>query len=898
MRFFRFILLLVIISVSAGYGVFAQQETLVIQFMNGDTMAINTGSISNVGFSETSPPPTVWMHFYMNNGDTIDIDGNTVDSTWFYVVFQEPVYSPYVANLGLWNVDGTSVEIGSSIWSNPLSEATHRGFVYGTDTMPTTLNDSVLVGSGNGPFQTTITGLQPNSPYHFRAYGINGVGITYSSQLSTMAVNPLFTVGGGVTDIDGNNYRTAVIGNQEWMAQNLATTTFRDGVEITHAANQATWNVVNLYEGKYCHVNNTASNLDDYGLLYKWNTAKSTHGICPTGWHLPNNWEWQLLVEELGGPILAGIRMKEPFNNHWDGPNVGATNQSGFTGVATGIREYNDCVGFGTFSSWWTPTARTYQLNTNDSAITGVQMNGNYGSCVRCLKNTPPIVSTTGIGYSYPGAISGYGRVRSEGGSPMLERGVCYALHPNPTIADSYVAATTPLDTGWYPITIWGVDSLTTYYIRSYATNALGINYGEELSATTVPYLPIIYTQPNPVVTDTSAICEANLVSNGGGTITERGICVAGNPQFTGAEVCFTSNPSSTPGIWSDTIVSSGNLNVFANFTYYYYAYATNNTGTIYGDTLSFTTNNAIPTCYTYEVENVSTFECTFRGNANGNGLLYIDRGICYSTSPNPTVTDSVLSLGPGPGGIGYSSFFGNVYNLLPGTTYYVRAYAENALGVGYGIERVFTSNTGGVWGNGVTDIEGNEYRTVIIAGREWMAENLRTAHYSTGTALEYAPDSADWDNAGWLPGAYTWLDMDSAQHNVRYGKLYSGAVVMSSEEVCPLGWHMPTPTEWDYMIGVLGGGFDATIKMKDTGFLYWGSGNEDATNESGFAGLPGGFINPYGGFEMNNGFEGTWWSTTSGGSLQAYSLWHASGNIQSWAYNSAHGFSIRCIKD
>jgi len=143
-----------------------------------------------------------------------------------------------------------------------------------------------------------------------------------------------------------------------------------------------------------------------------------------------------------------------------------------------------------------------------------------------------------------------------------------------------------------------------------------------------------------------------------------------------------------------------------------------------------------------------------------------------------------------------------------------------------------------------VTDIDGNEYATIQIGTQVWMAENLRTTKYCNGDPIPNVTDSLQWVNLA--TGAWAHNNNYSQYENL-YGKLYNWYAVDDSRNICPCNWHVPTDAEWTTLIDYLGGEGVAGGKMKSTGTQYWLSPNTDATNESGFSGLPGGTVNPVG---------------------------------------------------
>ena len=200
--------------------------------------------------------------------------------------------------------------------------------------------------------------------------------------------------------------------------------------------------------------------------------------------------------------------------------------------------------------------------------------------------------------------------------------------------------------------------------------------------------------------------------------------------------------------------------------------------------------------------------------------------------------------------------------------------------------------------GAGVTDIDGNNYQTVIIGSQEWMKENLRVTKYSNGNSIPNIIDAYEW--AGIFSGAWCHNNNNSQYENT-YGKLYNWYVVSDSRNVCPIGWHVPTDGEWTILTDYLGGEAVAGVKMKSTS--GWNS-NGNGTNESGFSGLPGGrrtvnvSSSSYGIFQLVGGL-GHWWSSTfqTGVCSYARQLWFWDEFCSQYGPTSMSGLSIRCIK-
>jgi len=158
-----------------------------------------------------------------------------------------------------------------------------------------------------------------------------------------------------VKDADGNIYKTITIGKQTWMAENLKTTKYNDGSAIPLVTDSIEW--AKFETIGYCwYENNDAKFKSPNGALYNWNTV-NTGKLCPSGWHVPANAEWARLINVLGGDSVAGGKMKETGPKHWNSPNTGATNESGFTALPGGLRNFmGGFGGFGIQGSWWSFT--------------------------------------------------------------------------------------------------------------------------------------------------------------------------------------------------------------------------------------------------------------------------------------------------------------------------------------------------------------------------------------------------------------------------------------------------------------------------------------------------------------------------------------------------------------
>lgn len=195
-----------------------------------------------------------------------------------------------------------------------------------------------------------------------------------------------------------------------------------------------------------------------------------------------------------------------------------------------------------------------------------------------------------------------------------------------------------------------------------------------------------------------------------------------------------------------------------------------------------------------------------------------------------------------------------------------------------------------------MTDQQGNVYKTVIINGREWMAENLKTTTFSNGESIPNVTGSSQWSSTALA--AWCYYNNDS-QNNCPYGKLYNWYAVADPRGLCPTGWHVPTDAEWTTLTNLLGESVAGGM-LKSTGQQYWISPNTDATNVSGFSGLPGGYRSYSNGNFYSVGASGYWWSSTESSAVNAWSrtLFNNFGNAFRYFTNKPDGFSVRCLRD
>lgn len=707
-----------------------------------------------------------------------------------------------------------------------------------------------------------------------------------------------------VKDIDGNSYDIIRIGNQWWMAENLKTTTYNDGTTIPNVSNDSEWKFLNT--PAYCWYDNNISNKETYGALYNWYTV-NTNKLCPEGWHIPTNEEWLILINYLGGSDLAGGKLKETGTTHWKSPNTGATNSSGFTALPGGYRDdFFKSLGEG--ARFWSATessantATIKSLGYGHEVIASGQFYKNNGFSIRCIKNTdqgttPTVTTSTVSNITQTTATCG-GNISEDGGTVVTERGIYYGTLTNPENNGTKVQVGS--GEGSFTTSITDLTVGTTYYIIAYATNSTGTSYGTELSFSTSSSIntPALTTTGVSSVTNNSAISGGNITSNGGSEVIARGICwsTSQNPTIT------DSHSTDGTGIGS---FASNIIDLTVGTRYYVRAYASNAVGTSYGDEISFSTTELItlPSLNTDGISNITYTMAKSGGNITSDGGASVtQRGVCWSTSTNPTIADNYTNDGNG-----INAFESYLNELTAGTTYYIRAYATNSLGTAYGDELNFT--TINIETGTVSDIDGNVYKTVKMGDQWWMAENLKVTHYHNGTAIPLVTDNTLWGNLDDNNTDDAYCNYNNTVNE--YGSLYTWAAAMGDnassssanpsgiQGACPSGWHMPSDAEWTELVDFVGdnghSGIEGAALKAISG---WNSSSGNGTDNYGFTILPGGVRDDGNGTYNNVTYLGIFWSTTEIYGTNAYTRNFVYSDVFRDNFYKSYGHSVRCVKD
>ena len=205
-----------------------------------------------------------------------------------------------------------------------------------------------------------------------------------------------------IKDIDGNVYKTVIIGKQQWMAENLKVTRYNDGTVIPNVKESVVWRNLDS-SAAWCYYNNDESFNEKNGKLYNWFVVNKfengNKNVCPIGWHIPSTEDWKVLVSNLKSiykiDSLVTYSLKEVRNSSWISHNENATNTSLFTAIPTGYRNNTgdfDQTDLGNWTSWWTVSSPYsdfaycfYIGYGNMSGLTGQVINN--ARPLRCIKD-------------------------------------------------------------------------------------------------------------------------------------------------------------------------------------------------------------------------------------------------------------------------------------------------------------------------------------------------------------------------------------------------------------------------------------------------------------------------------------------------------------------------------
>jgi uncharacterized protein (TIGR02145 family) len=668
----------------------------------------NTGGATILGKGVvygTSPLPTIENDPHTSNGTGLGafvsyMNGLTFGSTYYvraYAINSAGVgYGPVetIITLGyptitttqITNKTITTATSGGNVTSDGGEVLIAKGICWSTSPDPTVaLSTKTNDGTTIGSFVSSIIGLTQNTGYYVRAYATNSFGTKYGEQVyfitdyvfppvfSTKALSyttSITTQSGALITISG--YYPITSKGVCWNTNinpTIANSKTVDGTGPASFNSSITGLVADTHYYLRAYITN------DQGVTYYSNQLEFTTSpvIGSEVITLP--------VTNLGTTTVTG--------------NAEVISDGGLTMIERGIcwSIYQDFI----VSSTYVP-ASSIGVGAFSVNITGLTAGTIYyakgyfknsagyhdGNVVSF--NTNPLalglVQTTDItGITKTTAVSG-GNAISDGGEGITARGVCWSINTNPTITDSKTIDGS--GTGIFVSTLTGLTEYTTYNVRAYVTNAAGTAYGQQKSFTTDKTAGTIYTGPVSSITQISVDGNGEIQSFYGHTVTARGFGVSTDPNAT----LFLKSVTCASGLGSFTGTV---IDLTPGTNYYIWSWGQSvEDGIVWGNRVAFTTSPVtLGSITTSQPSNITKLSADLGGNAlSDGGDAITEKGVCWSTSPNPTINDN-----SGYGGTGLGAFTVYITPLQENTHYYVRAYATNSAGTVYGNEVSFTTD-------------------------------------------------------------------------------------------------------------------------------------------------------------------------------------------------------------
>jgi uncharacterized protein (TIGR02145 family) len=752
---------------------------------------------------------------------------------------------------------------------------------------------------------------------------------------------------------DGQVYPTAKIGNQCWMSRNL-----NYGSMIDSCTDQTT----NGTFEKYCYHDDPA-NCEIYGGLYTWLELSSDgnlngYGGCPDGWRLPGRNEVFTLENFLGGSDIAGNMMKEQGSAHWNAPNTGAANLSGFSALAAGcnipweVCRYNS--GLGNEAVFLTccedPSLNDFGglcFNANERSVMKYTLYDNISyvlnECttfedlkaysLRCLQNTCnenflpttanagpdqiniPDISTT-LQANAPQLGNGYWSIESGEGGNVEETS-------NPTSIFTGIAGNS-YTLKW--IIVFSCHSFSDYVTISF----LYCDPMPSQADAGPDQIDIIGSSTTLAGnTPTSGTGRWRIISGTGGSIADT---LNPTSSFTGLHGNFYTLRwiiTTTCGSRHDDVVISfctlpttadagpDQLNLVDTTTYLGGNFPANGDLGLWTIISGEGGNIEDPTSANSIFTGLSGNSYTLRWTIwNYCGSNYDDEAISFCSVPttanagpdqlNLSGTSVTLAGNTPTSGTGlWSIVSGNGGNIIQPSN--PTSQFIGISGNSYTLRWTISNNCGASsddvvisfvnfsCGSTLTDNrDGKTYGTVQIGAQCWMKSNL-----NIGTMIN---GNTDQTNNGTIE---KYCYDDNPDDCAIYGGLYQWNEMMQyttvpgTQGICPTGWHLPTHNDWTTMVTYLGGVSAAGGHLKETGTVHWFSPNQGADNSSGFTGLPGGYRDDGGGYG-NQLYFGQFWLSTESVTNEAWDgfLEYSTTNAFDFSNEKIFGFSVRCLKN
>jgi hypothetical protein len=585
-------------------------------------------------------------------------------SNWLILGAGTVVNVPSITTVAIELITSNSARSGGEILDNGGGEIFQHGLCWDTLSEPTINRylEKTMLGTGGLSFVSNLTGLNDNTKYYTRSYGTNTAGTGYGNELDFTTLAPLST-----TSVSGNTLTAfetggdiSVSGGEAITARGVAYNT--TGMPTTSDAITTDGTGTGLFTSS---ISGLPNNTKYYIRAYATNAGGTNYGSQVTTATLA-----ALSTADQSGATLTSVT---------GGGDIEAGGGASIfaRGIAYGSSENPDISGTkitaGTGTGSFSPTASGLANNTlyHYRAYATNEGGTNYGTDKTAT--TLAALSTTSASDNTLTAFETGGDISVGGGEAIIVRGVAYNTSGTPTTSDAITTDGT--GTGLFTSSISGLPNNTKYYIRAYATNAGGTNYGSQVTTAT---LAALSTADQSGATLTSVTGGGDIEAGGGASIFARGIAYGSseNPDISGTKI------TAGTGTGSFSPTASGLAN---NTLYHYRAYATNEGGTNYGTDKTATTLANVSATDDATFISYTSFSTGGTVDVGGDETI-LERGIVYGTSTNPTKSDNYESAASS----GTGSFTVTISSLSPEANYYYRSYAINAGGISYGPQDFF----------------------------------------------------------------------------------------------------------------------------------------------------------------------------------------------------------------
>ena len=663
-----------------------------------------------------------------------------------YIYTAAPPVAPTVTTTAVSGITTITATCGGNVTDDGGATVSARGVCWSTSVHPTIADPNTVDGTGIGGFTSGLTGLTPGTRYYVRAYATNAADTAYgnevyfttasSESITTSDGSAAFVTSGPATVIDPNLTVAggSIAGFKVTVDSNFAsgdvlayTGTLPGGVSAAYsatsgvltfsgAASAANWQTLlrtvtfrttsgSLATRTITFTLGTAIPCEETGHFYEfvpvsctWSAAKTAaegrtlYGLEGYLATVTSQAENDFIRQKLAADAWIG-GSDEAVEGIWrwvTGPESGTQFSSGSTPVGGQFANWNVGEPNNLGNEDYTEIYSTDGVGKwNDlgasRALAGyvAEYGGMPGDPPTLITASRDVTITTGVAPTVTTAVvaditavsaSSGGNITSDGGVSVTARGVCWRTSANPTIADPNTSNGT--GAGEFASSISGLSAGTTYHVRAYATNNIGTAYGNDVSFVTLPAAPVVTAATG--LTPTSFTAHWNAAASATGYRLD----VSANNGFTGF---VTGYQNLDVGAATSYVVNS---NLAAGTTYYYRVRAYNGSGSGANSNTASLTTMTIPTVTTTPVAIVATTTAAGGGNVTADGGATVTtRGVCWNTGGSPTTGDSKTADGAGTG-----VFTSTITSLVPGTAYYVRAYAISSVGTAYGSEITFAA--------------------------------------------------------------------------------------------------------------------------------------------------------------------------------------------------------------